>query len=555
MSQKKLQMTFDPNTIEHLGVRMYTTLPPVLAELIANAYDAYAENVTLTLKDKNDKKEIIIEDDGIGMSFDDINEKFLRIGYNRRKDNTDITPINKKERIRKPIGKKGLGKLSFFGIAHEVEITTRREGKETTFIMSWEKIKEVNAGDNYIPEIKSWKISKPKNKGTKIILRKIKRKTDFFPEQLEVSLSRMFVLDDSFKITVKHNDNKPVMILNDMKYRDLEKECEWKAPFTKIFNRDYFNANQIKGHLIATKKPIQPKTGMRGITLFSRTKLVNKAEYFSNSHSSHFFSYLTGYLEVDFIDDLEEDVIATNRQSLNWNHEKMQDLRDYLKGLIDFLQTDWRKKRTIRRDHELKEKAGINIPDWFDKLPDEHGIKTSVRLIVQEIVENSELSITGQRKTVERIHGLIPEYPKYHWRHLHKEVQDAAKEKYQNKDYYGALKEAIKRYEGNIQLKLTTQKEGTDLIGMAFGKNGNLTVTQEFKKPDGHSFDSKTTENIEIGQKSLSEGIITGCRHPLSHKEDVHMRKSGLFSEKDCLDALSLLSHLFRRLDKAQKKS
>ena len=59
-------MTFDPNTIEHLGVRMYSTLPPVLTELIANAHDADAGHVFLTLKDIAEK-EIAIEDDGLGM--------------------------------------------------------------------------------------------------------------------------------------------------------------------------------------------------------------------------------------------------------------------------------------------------------------------------------------------------------------------------------------------------------------------------------------------------------------------------------------------------------
>lgn len=76
-------MTFTPNTIEHLGVRMYSTLPPVLAELIANSYDADAGKVDVNLYDQVDKK-IIVEDNGHGMTFDEINANFLRIGRNRR---------------------------------------------------------------------------------------------------------------------------------------------------------------------------------------------------------------------------------------------------------------------------------------------------------------------------------------------------------------------------------------------------------------------------------------------------------------------------------------
>ena len=36
--QRKLQLSYDPHIIDHLGIKMYATLPNVLAELIANAY-------------------------------------------------------------------------------------------------------------------------------------------------------------------------------------------------------------------------------------------------------------------------------------------------------------------------------------------------------------------------------------------------------------------------------------------------------------------------------------------------------------------------------------
>jgi HSP90 family molecular chaperone len=104
--QGQLEMTFTPNTIEHLGVRMYSTVPPVLAELIANSYDADAKNVAVQLKD-DDQKEIIVSDDGHGMTADEINKKFLRIGRNRRHEETSQTSPGG----RKVVGKKGLGKL------------------------------------------------------------------------------------------------------------------------------------------------------------------------------------------------------------------------------------------------------------------------------------------------------------------------------------------------------------------------------------------------------------------------------------------------------------
>jgi DNA mismatch repair ATPase MutL len=77
-----LEMQFDPATIEHLGVQMYYTLPPVIAELVSNSYDADATKVDVFLNDNNEKT-IIINDDGHGMTFDDINDKFLKIGRNK----------------------------------------------------------------------------------------------------------------------------------------------------------------------------------------------------------------------------------------------------------------------------------------------------------------------------------------------------------------------------------------------------------------------------------------------------------------------------------------
>src|SRR5687768_7049788 len=85
MEKGDLLMTFEANTIKHLGIKMYSTMPPALAELIANAYDACATKVNIKLFDKGEKK-VIVEDNGSGMSFDEVNKYFLRIGRNRREE-------------------------------------------------------------------------------------------------------------------------------------------------------------------------------------------------------------------------------------------------------------------------------------------------------------------------------------------------------------------------------------------------------------------------------------------------------------------------------------
>ena len=76
-------------------------------------------------------------------------------------------------------------------------------------------------------------------------------------------------------------------------------------------------------------------------------------------------------------------------------------------------------------------------------------------------------------------------------------------------------------------------------------------MTHNYKKTDGSDFDIRTIDNIEAAQQMLSEGVVAGGRNPIQHEEIRELNITGLFSEKDCLDYLSILSHLMNRLDNA----
>ena len=63
-------MEFDMNTIQHLSISMYSTLHPVIAEIIANSWEADADEVKINLLDENvDNKKIKIEDNGCQRNF------------------------------------------------------------------------------------------------------------------------------------------------------------------------------------------------------------------------------------------------------------------------------------------------------------------------------------------------------------------------------------------------------------------------------------------------------------------------------------------------------
>lgn len=544
--EKKLAMTFDPQTIEHLGVKMYSQLPNAIAELIANGYDAEALNVHIVLTDNEKEKSIAIIDDGIGMSFEEINEKFLRIGRKRREEDNGMSPNG----LRKVAGRKGLGKLAFFGIGNTIRIITKSNGQCVDFSMNWDEILHSET-NNYEPKF-ALSDCDPKQPGTTIILTDLKRKTGFNVEELAGSISRLFnCFSDDFAVDISLNGSTPIVINEKLRYTTLTPQFSWKVPDDIIKDKEhYFYKNNISGELYSTEKPLKPE--MRGITLYAHGRMVNAPEFFGIGESSHFYSYLTGWLNVDFIDEQEEDIISTDRQSLSWDIPLTEELKSYLKHLLAATERDWREKRKSERQDTIKKKTNIDVGVWYPTLSPQ--IKEGVEKIVNSVVENSEMEGEKQSEVVGMLHTLIPEYAQYHWRHLHKNVQNASYNDYKNADYYRAVEEAIKRYENLVKSKSLNAQTGQALMGQVFGKDKTLRVTENYKKRDGSDFNNDTIENIEEGQKHLSMGVMSGVRNPLAHEEKIELKETGLFTENDCLDILSLLSHLFRRLDDAVKK-
>ena len=117
-------LTISRLTIDKLGVKLYDKVSAVVAELIANGYDADAEHVTgelplgteLAAKDQKTKQpvdkgyEIVVRDDGHGMSPDEARAFYLKVGRDRRAYPDQGAKSWKKERpVMDP---KGIGKLA-----------------------------------------------------------------------------------------------------------------------------------------------------------------------------------------------------------------------------------------------------------------------------------------------------------------------------------------------------------------------------------------------------------------------------------------------------------
>lgn len=408
-----LQMQFEMQTIEHLGISMYSKLPSVIAEIVANAYDADATKVDIQLI-QDGVKEIIISDNGSGMDLPGLNDKYLLIGRNRRvADGTDKTP-----KFNRPvIGKKGIGKLSIFGIAEEVIVTTIQNGNKVSFKMDLDKIK--SSEKVYYPEVIDSGSSTAESDGTIIHLKRLKRKSSFSTHDLAVDLSKRFLIfDDNFAVTIKLNNEMfgGEKVTNELKFEKIDRELMWKFPNSEL-GSNYENKDKVIGEIIASKQPLP--ADMHGIYLISRGKLVHPNDFYGVKAQDYAHAYITGWLNVDFIDEYNEDLISTNRESLNWENEVTEKLREYIQEIINYVSKDRKKQRQAKVKDEVKKNIGYDIDAAVNSLP-KHEAKQA-RKIIGNILTSDEL---GSEKAATLIDDTIGSFRFQSFKELAAEISE-----------------------------------------------------------------------------------------------------------------------------------
>jgi len=127
---KEYRLNVDPRILELLGPNLYTNIYYVLAELIANAYDADAKNVYII----SNKDDIRVEDDGHGMSYEagDITRYLNVAGVSRTTEGESQT----KSGARRKMGRKGVGKLAALSVSEDVDVLTVANGERSGFVLT-----------------------------------------------------------------------------------------------------------------------------------------------------------------------------------------------------------------------------------------------------------------------------------------------------------------------------------------------------------------------------------------------------------------------------------
>lgn len=193
MCEKKYKLNIDPRILELLGPSLYTNIYYIIAELVANAYDADAHNVYIIDNDNN----ITVEDDGNGMSYQggDI-KKYLNVASVSRTSEEDaITALG-----RKKMGRKGVGKLAALSVSDNVLVKTMVSNEKSGFVLSRfvNEDRLLQAIDE--SEIKFEKISQH---GTSIVMLNPKYKLHATVKAIRRNLLKIFpMVSEDFKIHI-----------------------------------------------------------------------------------------------------------------------------------------------------------------------------------------------------------------------------------------------------------------------------------------------------------------------------------------------------------------
>lgn len=146
-SRDDVVFTIDSRLLQELGENLVTRNHVALGELIKNAYDADATEVKIAFDnvraDDTTDSEIIVKDDGVGMSFEEVRDDFMRIATTDKIRNPTTETYG-----RQKVGDKGIGRFACRRLAHILDLTTTTylEGEEiyerTSLEIDWRRYEQ-----------------------------------------------------------------------------------------------------------------------------------------------------------------------------------------------------------------------------------------------------------------------------------------------------------------------------------------------------------------------------------------------------------------------------
>lgn len=156
MQKKPLQFKISSALKNIIGSDLISDDFIAVFELVKNSYDAHATKVEITFEDiYSENAKIIIRDNGKGMDYDDLINKWLFVAYSAKKEGTEEDSYDYRDKIkvkRAYAGAKGIGRFSCDRLGGELYLETIKDEenpKVETLLTEWDKF-EGNLKEEFV---------------------------------------------------------------------------------------------------------------------------------------------------------------------------------------------------------------------------------------------------------------------------------------------------------------------------------------------------------------------------------------------------------------------
>lgn len=349
----KLKWRFDISTFRLIGRDLITDRVTALFELVKNCYDANAQNVKVVFENVGaGKKESIIriEDDGYGMSFEDIRDKWMVIGTSSKR----VCPYSPAPFNRKCVGEKGIGRFAVDKLGDKVSIITKKKGAEkwlevdidwASYYANREETVDIRLFTDVENVYTYTDAENPDTSGTRLIITSIrepwtKKEIEHVTREISKIVSPFANLSYPFKVKVVASefdiDQDSIRTLNDFRNATLSLDINFDGE--KNLQQSLFYDKDKKlfsYHLI----PIKSFGGIRiRIFFFDESARRNYRKDFPNDPIDGFKVYRDGIIATPFAEtnenqDLKRDILGIDKRVYQDIFNRIS-TREFL-GIID----------------------------------------------------------------------------------------------------------------------------------------------------------------------------------------------------------------------------
>lgn len=390
MSIEKIDLQIAYGAVKHFGRNLYTSNPPAITELIANSWDAYCTECNIFYNDiENDgdkKTSLLIVDDGIGMTDEELSGRYAISGTEK---NTDSVRRPDGIALRPYMGRKGIGKFSAFSLGDSYVLYTKSDidTQWKKMIFKYELLLEdrptVPIDVEYIDSLQELREFFPdleeKTTGTVVYIPEMRRKIiSSSIEGLKNLISRRFSIsvinnhDFSLKINSEivdlsqhfYDDNLEFVYYFGTELEEIKKRFP-NIPENNFYKEDdeFFTNYSISGWLGTVEIPSQlladENISISGVIVYIHGKLADEDILRDKLKNRITNSYFLGEVNADFLQNEEEDPVLSSREGLNKEIPNVKLLIEKLSRISNKLNANWNNLRANR----VREKL-----DYLDKM-------------------------------------------------------------------------------------------------------------------------------------------------------------------------------------------